>query len=124
LTLPVSNSAVCLLLLFSEMLTIISSLTGGCGQAFEVVIVSEQFQGKNKLFRHRLVNKALQAEIQSIHAFTQVCLVFISFDDVPSIANWISNRNHIPPKNGKNFRSNELPSHRHACQPTQLHDCS
>ncbi|CDO53259.1 similar to Saccharomyces cerevisiae YGL220W FRA2 Protein involved in negative regulation of transcription of iron regulon [Geotrichum candidum] len=45
--------------------------SGGCGQAFEVVIVSEQFQGKNKLFRHRLVNKALQAEIQSIHAFTQ-----------------------------------------------------
>lgn len=45
---------------------------GGCGQAFEVVIVSNIFIGKNKLLRHRLVNKALRDEIMSIHAFTQV----------------------------------------------------
>lgn len=102
------------------MLTIISSLTGGCGQAFEVVIVSEQFQGKNKLFRHRLVNKALQAEIQSIHAFTQVCLVFISFDDVPSIANWISNRNHIPRRMAKTSEvTNSLP----IAMPANLLSC-
>jgi stress-induced morphogen len=74
------------------MLTIISSLTGGCGQAFEVVIVSRQFQGKNKLFRHRLVNKALQAEIQSIHAFTQVCDFFFLLFLLYSFnynANWV-----------------------------------
>lgn len=45
---------------------------GGCGQAFEVVIVSPLFTGKNKLMRHRTVNKALKTEIESIHAFTQV----------------------------------------------------
>lgn len=50
----------------------VNDQSGGCGQAFEVIIVSDQFVGKNKLLRHRLVNKALQEEIASIHAFTQV----------------------------------------------------
>ncbi|CDO56300.1 similar to Saccharomyces cerevisiae YGL220W FRA2 Protein involved in negative regulation of transcription of iron regulon [Geotrichum candidum] len=45
--------------------------SGGCGQAFEVVIVSNIFLGKNKLLRHRMVNRALRDEIMSIHAFTQ-----------------------------------------------------
>lgn len=47
--------------------------SGGCGQAYEVVIVSNVFSGKNKLGRHRLVNTALKEEIAIIHAFTQVC---------------------------------------------------
>jgi stress-induced morphogen len=46
--------------------------SGGCGQAFEVVIVSNVFANKNKLVRHRLVNSALKEEIAVIHAFTQV----------------------------------------------------
>ncbi|KAK9383718.1 bola protein [Kockiozyma suomiensis] len=46
-------------------------ISGGCGQAFEVVIVSPNFAGKNRLMRHRLVNSALREEIAQIHAFTQ-----------------------------------------------------
>lgn len=49
----------------------VEDMSGGCGQAFAVVIVSPVFQGKNKLMRHRLVNNALKAEIAAIHAFTQ-----------------------------------------------------
>lgn len=49
----------------------VEDMSGGCGQAFAVVIVSSAFQGKNKLMRHRLVNSALKEEIASIHAFTQ-----------------------------------------------------
>lgn len=49
----------------------VEDMSGGCGQAFAVVIVSASFQGKNKLMRHRLVNTALKAEIAAIHAFTQ-----------------------------------------------------
>ncbi|KAK9480653.1 bola protein [Lipomyces japonicus] len=45
--------------------------SGGCGQAFEVVIVSPKFKGKSPIMRHRLVNKELKEEIASIHAFTQ-----------------------------------------------------
>jgi stress-induced morphogen len=54
----------------------VNDQSGGCGQAFEVIIVSDQFVGKNKLFRHRLVNKALHEEIAAIHAFTQVSGLF------------------------------------------------
>ncbi|KAK7204699.1 bola protein [Myxozyma melibiosi] len=46
-------------------------MSGGCGQAFEVIIVSPIFSGKNRLMRHRLVNSALRDEIAQIHAFTQ-----------------------------------------------------
>lgn len=49
----------------------VEDMSGGCGQAFAVVIVSSVFKGKNKLMRHRLVNAALKDEIAAIHAFTQ-----------------------------------------------------
>lgn len=47
--------------------------TGGCGQAFQAVIVSPQFESKNMLARHRLVNSVLKAEIAAIHAWTPKC---------------------------------------------------
>ncbi|KAL7663087.1 BolA-like protein [[Candida] zeylanoides] len=49
----------------------VEDMSGGCGQAFAVIIVSQVFEGKNKLARARLVNGALKEEISSIHAFTQ-----------------------------------------------------
>lgn len=49
----------------------VEDMSGGCGQAFAVIIVSSLFEGKNKLMRHRLVNNQLKEEISSIHAFTQ-----------------------------------------------------
>ncbi|ODV96130.1 hypothetical protein PACTADRAFT_49532 [Pachysolen tannophilus NRRL Y-2460] len=49
----------------------VQDMSGGCGQAFAVIIVSDLFKGKNKLMRHRLVNNALKEEISLIHAFTQ-----------------------------------------------------
>ncbi|KAI9146166.1 bola domain-containing protein [Paraphysoderma sedebokerense] len=45
--------------------------SGGCGQIFEVVIVSKMFEGKPLLARHRLVNDMLKEEIASMHAFSQ-----------------------------------------------------
>lgn len=49
----------------------VQDMSGGCGQAFAVIIVSDVFLGKNKLARHRLVNASLKDEISQIHAFTQ-----------------------------------------------------
>ena len=43
----------------------------GCGGKFEAVIVSNQFEGKPLLARHRLVNTALAEELKTIHAFSQ-----------------------------------------------------
>ena len=45
--------------------------SGGCGQSFEVVVVSSQFQGKPLLQRHRVVNDCLADELKQIHAFSQ-----------------------------------------------------
>ncbi|KAI9007224.1 hypothetical protein HDU85_003928 [Gaertneriomyces sp. JEL0708] len=45
--------------------------SNGCGQSFDVVIVSKMFAGKPLLQRHRLVNEALKEEIAQIHAFSQ-----------------------------------------------------
>ncbi|KAJ5138560.1 BolA protein [Penicillium bovifimosum] len=51
----------------------VEDLSGGCGQAFQAVIVSPQFESKNMLARHRLVNSALKTEIAAIHAWTPKC---------------------------------------------------
>lgn len=48
--------------------------SGGCGQAFNAMIVSSQFEKKSTLARHRLVNSALKTEIAAIHAWTPKCL--------------------------------------------------
>jgi stress-induced morphogen len=52
----------------------IEDMSGGCGQAFNAIIVSDQFEKKTLLARHRLVNSALKEEIAAIHAWTPKCL--------------------------------------------------
>ncbi|CBI37605.3 hypothetical protein VitviT2T_005851 [Vitis vinifera] len=44
--------------------------SGGCGASFAIEIVSEQFEGKRLLERHRMVNAALQEELKQIHALS------------------------------------------------------
>ncbi|OJD09740.1 hypothetical protein AJ78_08952 [Emergomyces pasteurianus Ep9510] len=51
----------------------IEDMSGGCGQAFQAIIVSPQFEKKTMLARHRLVNSVLKAEIAAIHAWTPKC---------------------------------------------------
>ncbi|KAF2461960.1 bola protein [Lineolata rhizophorae] len=51
----------------------VEDLSGGCGQMFQAVIVSPQFDKKTTLARHRLVNGALKDEIAAIHAWTPKC---------------------------------------------------
>lgn len=52
----------------------IQDISGGCGQSFAAMIVSDAFQGKSALQRHRLVNGILKEEIKAIHAWTPRCL--------------------------------------------------
>ncbi len=49
----------------------VSDVSGGCGQAYDVVIVSDAFEGLNTLKRHRMVNELLKDEIAQLHAFSQ-----------------------------------------------------
>ncbi|XP_043269053.1 bolA-like protein 2 isoform X2 [Venturia canescens] len=46
----------------------------GCGAKFSVLIVSDKFEGKPLLQRHRLVNAILEEELKEIHAFSQKTL--------------------------------------------------
>lgn len=52
---------------------IVTDLSYGCGQSFDVVVVSNEFTGKNKLQRSRVVNNALKDELKEIHAFSCKC---------------------------------------------------
>ncbi|CAF2353970.1 unnamed protein product [Brassica napus] len=48
----------------------VNDISGGCGSSFEVEVVSEQFEGKRLLERHRMVNAALEEEMKEIHALS------------------------------------------------------
>lgn len=50
---------------------LVSDVSGGCGQAYDVLIVSDVFNGLTTLKRHRLVNDRLRNEIAHMHAFSQ-----------------------------------------------------
>ncbi|KAJ9603613.1 hypothetical protein H2200_011799 [Cladophialophora chaetospira] len=52
----------------------IEDMSGGCGQAFNAIIVSPEFEKKTLLARSRLVNGVLKEEIAAIHAWTPRCL--------------------------------------------------
>ncbi|SCU95397.1 LADA_0G15390g1_1 [Lachancea dasiensis] len=52
---------------------IVTDTSNGCGQSFDVIVVSDTFLGKNKLQRCRLVNNALKEEVAQIHAFGCKC---------------------------------------------------
>jgi stress-induced morphogen len=70
---PSSFMAICRLLL-------LTTCTGGCGQAFSAVIVSHLFEKKTTLARHRLVNNALKTEIAAIHAWTPKCYTPVQWE--------------------------------------------
>ncbi|XP_019096933.1 PREDICTED: protein BOLA2-like isoform X3 [Camelina sativa] len=44
--------------------------SGGCGASFVVEVVSEQFEEKRLLERHRNINAALEEEMKEIHALS------------------------------------------------------
>ncbi|XP_029166006.1 protein BOLA2 [Nylanderia fulva] len=46
----------------------------GCGAKFSIVVVSELFQGKPIVQRHRLVHGVLKEELKTIHAITITAL--------------------------------------------------
>ncbi|XP_047343489.1 bolA-like protein 2 isoform X3 [Vespa velutina] len=52
----------------------VTDQSDGCGAKFSVVVVSNVFEGKTLLQRHRLVNSALEEELKTIHAFSQKTL--------------------------------------------------
>nr|XP_012555008.1 bolA-like protein DDB_G0274439 [Hydra vulgaris] len=62
----------------------ITDKSGGCGSMFAVVIVSDEFNGKPLLQRHRLVNTILKDILPSIHAFEMKTLTVEQWKSQPS----------------------------------------
>lgn len=52
----------------------VTDVSGGCGQSFQVLIVSDIFKGLITIKRHRLINDYLKDEIKDLHAFSQKTL--------------------------------------------------
>ncbi|XP_072745936.1 bolA-like protein 2 isoform X2 [Anoplolepis gracilipes] len=52
----------------------VTDQSDGCGAKFSVVVVSNQFQGKPTLQRHRLVYGVLEEELKAIHAISVTTL--------------------------------------------------
>ncbi|KAM5538835.1 hypothetical protein V8D89_007557 [Ganoderma adspersum] len=49
----------------------IEDTSNGCGENYEVFVVSSAFEGKNTLARHRFINEVLKDQIAQMHAFSQ-----------------------------------------------------
>ncbi|KAF8990261.1 bola-like protein [Cyathus striatus] len=45
--------------------------SNGCGENYAIVLVSEAFEGKTTLARHRWINELLKDHIARMHAFSQ-----------------------------------------------------
>ncbi|THU93832.1 bola-like protein [Dendrothele bispora CBS 962.96] len=43
----------------------------GCGESYAIILVSEAFEGKTTLARHRWINELLKDQIAQMHAFSQ-----------------------------------------------------
>ncbi|KAH9948518.1 bola protein [Amylocystis lapponica] len=52
----------------------IIDMSSGCGENYAVFVVSEAFEGRNTLARHRFINDLLKAQIAEMHAFSQKTL--------------------------------------------------
>ncbi|KAF7309733.1 hypothetical protein MIND_00345100 [Mycena indigotica] len=49
----------------------IEDTSSGCGENYAILLVSEDFEGKSTLVRHRWINQLLKDEIAQMHAFSQ-----------------------------------------------------
>ncbi|KAJ7334046.1 bola protein [Mycena albidolilacea] len=49
----------------------IEDQSNGCGENYAILLVSDDFEGKSTLVRHRWINQLLKDEISQMHAFSQ-----------------------------------------------------
>jgi len=59
---------------------VVEDTSSGCGTNYSVIIVSDDFEGKNTLARHKLVHEVLSAQIAEMHAFSQKTLTIAQYD--------------------------------------------
>ncbi|KAF8870636.1 bola protein [Gymnopilus junonius] len=52
----------------------IEDQSSGCGESYAIVLVSDAFEKKTTLQRHRMVNELLKDQIAQMHAFSQASI--------------------------------------------------
>ncbi|KAJ7115881.1 bola protein [Mycena epipterygia] len=82
----------------------IQDQSSGCGENYAILLVSDDFEGKSTLVRHRWVNQLLKDEIAQMHAFSQVRAIRLSFERKGQNTNFYSNRKPSHP-NSTRFTS-------------------
>ncbi|KXN86684.1 hypothetical protein AN958_09768 [Leucoagaricus sp. SymC.cos] len=55
----------------------VEDISSGCGESYSILLVSDDFEGKTTLQKHRLINEALKEEITQMHAISLVRSVLI-----------------------------------------------
>jgi len=58
----------------------VKDVSGGCGSFFNVHIVSENFEGMNRVKRERTVHKVLSEHIPSLHGISLRCMTPSQFE--------------------------------------------
>lgn len=65
----------------SPMVLDIQDVSGGCGAFFKMLVVSDKFEGKAMLARHRLVQGILKDEIADMHGLTLTAFTPKQYED-------------------------------------------
>jgi stress-induced morphogen len=85
----------------------VEDISDGCGSKYNVLIVSNKFEGQSLLNRQRLVNTIIANEMKQIHAFTQKCVTPQQWNkmlaDNPELATTTTTNNN----NNNNLTSNK-----------------
>lgn len=59
----------------------VTDTSGGCGASFDLIVVSDKFEGLSLLDRHRLVNSVFEEELKgAIHALTMKTWTLAQFE--------------------------------------------
>ena len=60
---------------------VVEDISGGCGSMYKMLVVSDEFEGLNKVKQHRLVQRALATEIADMHGLILDTIPASKFDD-------------------------------------------
>jgi len=60
----------------------IQDQSSGCGESYAIVLVSEAFEGKTTLARHKMVNEFLKEQIAQMHAFSQKTYTPAQYEEI------------------------------------------
>ncbi|KAL0478962.1 hypothetical protein AKO1_007852 [Acrasis kona] len=59
----------------------LQDISGGCGQSFNILVISESFKGLSELKRNRLVHAALKQQLKTVHALILNCFTEEEFKE-------------------------------------------